>query len=714
MVGCFTWCPLNSKSKRVEPVQYMRGGVKELLSIAETIAAGVPVPLLSEFMKVAIGVLEAYLQKRVYSLSVIIIDKLKVGDSVDEDLQHRIKDLQSILNSISEDLNEIKDQRKWLLIFFRTLNKDKVEKCVVRINAAMEQFNVSHQIRVEELVNGILSKYNSLADGLAEIQKTISNASRPHSAPETLPRQDMPPPHRIFYGRQPFVDDIVHLLDDPQHRGVALGVIASLREKQTFHSEHLFWVPCVEAQSADMLRRILCTQLRVTTDSYDSLDPLIAELNASTERRLLLLDNFETPCPTALPHVSLLVTMTTVFPPSADVEWRNKELSPLDTAAASETFKKLYPDATDEKLDELLEAVGHIPLAIYLMAVEGQHSNASPGELLEQWGKTGTEMISKGLLKNMDRTISMSMNREIMKKNPKAFVLLAIVSMLPAGTTGDNLRWWAPQASLPTDIGTLRAWKLCDSKIFVRPTIQAYMFGQNRIPAEVQQQVHDACYKFRDLEALAKEETNIQGLLMQITTQDLSPHTVDALIAFSLYQLRTKPSTVVAQHALEVALAAKDDFRIAEAHESRRRFKDLPGGADRHRAGECRSLHHEADKLHVARGLLGLGHSFVFMEESAEDTLSAAKAIFEELNSLSLTKEALAKAEQTGDPDIICRLLQSWRSLEILGYNCAAKTDLPAARDAYEGARVHFVKIASRMGKDSEARCSYNLRKLEE
>jgi hypothetical protein len=39
--------------------QYMRGGAKELLSIAETIAAGVPVPLLSEFMKVAIGVLEA-------------------------------------------------------------------------------------------------------------------------------------------------------------------------------------------------------------------------------------------------------------------------------------------------------------------------------------------------------------------------------------------------------------------------------------------------------------------------------------------------------------------------------------------------------------------------------------------------------------------------------------------------------------------------------
>jgi tetratricopeptide (TPR) repeat protein len=279
----------------------------------------------------------------------------------------------------------------------------------------------------------------------------------------------------------------------------------------------------------------------------------------------------------------------------------------------------------------------------------------------------------------------------------------------------------------------------------------------------------------------------------------------------------------VAQHALEVALAAKDDFRIAEAYEclgkiaftldrfeeacqhfeeARRRFKDLPGGADRHRAGECsmqlaqtlmymgrsdsqiRPLvleaqadlsHHEADKLHVARGLLGLGDCLWYsLEEFAdsEDTLSAAKAIFEELNcpastaeclyliariygyrkeytkALSLTKEALAKAEQTGDPDIICRLLLVMamylihlshhdevfhiieralannralgspagiaQSLEILGYNCAAKMDLPAARDAYEGARVHFVKMVSaEMGKDGEARCSYNLRKLE-
>jgi tetratricopeptide (TPR) repeat protein len=244
-----------------------------------------------------------------------------------------------------------------------------------------------------------------------------------------------------------------------------------------------------------------------------------------------------------------------------------------------------------------------------------------------------------------------------------------------------------------------------------------------------------------------------------------------------------------------------DRFEEACQHfeEARRRFKDLPGGADRHRAGECsmqlaqtlmymgrsdsqiRPLvleaqadlsHHEADKLHVARGLLGLGHFLWYSrEESAEDTLSAAKAIFEELNcpastaeclyrmariygrrkeytkALSLIKEALAKAEPTGDPDIICRLLRIMarylihssfhaeafhiieralashralgdplgiaQSLEILGYNCTAKMDLPAARDAYEGARVHFVKIASRMGKDSEARCSYNLRKLE-
>jgi hypothetical protein len=35
-----------------------------------------------------------------------------------------------------------------------------------------------------------------------------------------------------------------------------------------------------------------------------------------------------------------------------------------------------------------------------------------------------------------------------MKRNPNAILLLAIISLLPAGTTKENLRWWAPELKM--------------------------------------------------------------------------------------------------------------------------------------------------------------------------------------------------------------------------------------------------------------------------
>ncbi|KAJ7248621.1 hypothetical protein B0H12DRAFT_1123479, partial [Mycena haematopus] len=78
------------------------------------------------------------------------------------------------------------------------------------------------------------------------------------------------------------------------------------------------------------------------------------------------------------------------------------------------------------------------------------------------------------------------------------------------------------------------------SHIFVRPTIQSYMSHKGRISTGVRDKVHDACYKFvlhhksipddhkfkGDLEALATEETNIQGLLMEIPVDAPRPNAV--------------------------------------------------------------------------------------------------------------------------------------------------------------------------------------------
>ncbi|KAJ6627964.1 hypothetical protein B0H10DRAFT_2210059 [Mycena sp. CBHHK59/15] len=757
MVGCISWCPrrANTKSKSAKEesshsdqdnqviptteLYVLRGGQK-LASVVEGLSGVIPVPFLAEFLKGVVVVLKACedaiaieenvkdLQKRVYSLSLAIIDTVPVGGGASEELKGRIKSLQSMLDGIVADLEEIKKQGRIILVTFRDINKDRVDKCVSRVNEALERFGISHQLRVEELLEKIMSNYRGMTTQLDRIEKTVKDIKQLHNAPDVLHRQDMPPKHRIFHGRDDFVHEVASLLTS-EHTSRVCITGAGGRGKTSVALA--FWVPCIEATTADLLRRTLYTQLRVTAESYDSLDSLINELDASKERRVLLLDNFETPWFSRdrdkvgdlllqlakLPHVALLVTMTSAFPPSKDVEWQHKDLLSLDVAAARDTFKDRYPSAADKpKLDELLESVGFEPLAITLLAASGDTSQASPEDLLEEWGKAGT-----GIITDMDRTISMSVNRENMRLNPEAGTLLAILSMLPAGTTGNSLRWWAPTlTSHSAAISTLRTAALVQqgdgglktSRIFVLPTIQSYMHQQNRIPDDVQNEVLGVCYKFvldhksipdddkykDDLAALVGEETNIQGLLMQTDAQGLRPNALDVLIAFSLYQLRTKPSTEVARHALNLAMASQDDRHVAEAHhclgkiylkldryddasehleKARSCFKSLPDGPDLLRAGECSmelsdtwiywgnksshqihplvleanaDLSHDGSEYHVARGLLGLGHFYrwsSYYRNRAVETLSIAKTTFEKLKCPASTSQCLFEMART-------------------------------------------------------------------
>ncbi|KAJ6528925.1 hypothetical protein B0H19DRAFT_1385088 [Mycena capillaripes] len=306
---------------------------------------------------------------------------------------------------------------------------------------------------------------------------------------------------------------------------------------------------------------------------------------------------------------------------------------------------------------------------------------------------------------------------------PDALPLLAVLSMLPAGTLGKNLKWWAlGLSSAAAAVDTLRTTALIEqddqpfatSRIFVRPTIQVYMARQSLISPDVREQVQFTCYRFvldhksgpddpsfkADVQALANEETNIQGLLMQITAQNIRPNALDALIAFSLYQSWTKPSTVVAAHALEVAKAICDDSQVAhpaaaarqvaEAHrclgrtllrldryeeacerfeEARHCFRTLPDEADLHSAGGCAMelvetwmylpeksghqsvveeahadlAHDPTQEYYVARGLLGFGHYLwsTFRENEALQKLSAAKTILAKLNCPSSSTECL-------------------------------------------------------------------------
>ncbi|KAJ7741632.1 hypothetical protein B0H16DRAFT_1377958 [Mycena metata] len=744
---------------------YMMSAGKQLAATLDNLASVIPVPFLADFVKVAIAVIEACedatvieesvkgLQKRVHRLALTIIDLVPNGEGTD--LQARIEDLRRTLNDIVKDLADLKQQSRFLLIFFRDINKERVNSCIDRVNAALEQFHVAHEIRAEELLDRITSYYSAVSKQLDKIEQTINDINKPHAAPSTVTIQDMPTMRKAFYGRESFIDDITSLLTNeaasrvcitgPGGMGktsLALAVMESAVVDRIFRKEYQFWVPCVEAKSVDLLRRILYTQLRITAESYDTLEPLIRELDASKDRRILVLDNFETAWLSGqdqdkvgdilarlakLPHITLLVTMTSAFPPTDDIEWQHRGLPSLDPAAARTSFKRIYPGVIDgPKLDELLDAIDHIPLAIVLMANVGKHSQASPDYLLEQWRKTGTDMMSRGSSQSMDRTISMSVNRPVVASNSEASTLLAILSMLPAGTTGRNLSWWAPSLSSHiAAIEVLRTAALVEqedgdfetSRIFVRPTVQAYMAQQDRISEDIREQVHRTCYryvlkheqnpdnaKFKDkLVALGSEQTNIQGLLMQVSVRNILPRALDALIGFSFYQLHTKPSTVLVSHALEVASEAEDLRHVAAAQhclgkilhrldrheearqhfeEARSYYKSLRDGPDRLLAGICsmsladtwarifddsqeiggKERHREvaleakaylsfdaSNKYQVARGLLAYGRFLHWTEESEEAlmTLQSAIVIFLKLDCPASTAECLAYIART-------------------------------------------------------------------
>ncbi|KAJ7119419.1 hypothetical protein C8R44DRAFT_788029 [Mycena epipterygia] len=642
---------------------YVRRGLMMAASGVEGVSDFIPVPGLGEFMRVIIAVLEACeevtaieetvkdLQDRVEDLAVLIIAEVPANKVISDDLRDKVKEFQAVLASILVDLTKIKDQNKILLLCFRDLNKDMVDKCAKRLDVALQRFDMAHKFRVEDVLKRIEINHSTIISWLTGVQNTVQQATSPHTAPSTVARYDIPPPPPVFFGRQHLVDSIVSLLASERPSRVCIsgtgGMGKTALARAVLHSpiikdrflEYRFWVSCIEADSPDLLRRSLYTQLRVTAESYDSLDPLIDELNSSDAPRLIILDYFGTP-PTGrdrdelrniltrlvdLKHVALLVTITSAMPPFTDVcRWQHYDLPPLDEVAARETFYHLYPSAPDVKLDDLLDAIGYIPLAITLMAANGQDLGASPEDLLREWKQAGTSMILE-----MDQTISLSMNRDIIRSTPDALTLLAILSVLPGVTSGRSLNVWAGTlTSCFAAIQTLRAAALigreqgefATSRIFVHPTVQSYVSRhEQKLMAAVRDQVHNACYAFvlahnsipddatykADVAALAQEETNIHGLLMQIDSETLCPGGLAALLAFCLYQLRTKPSTVLARRALGLAKEVGTPRQVAEAHQrlgeilcslghckeacpdlekARERFRLLP---DLHSAGEC-------------------------------------------------------------------------------------------------------------------------------
>ena len=470
---------------------------------------------------------------------------------------------------------------------------------------------------VADTMYKIDGKVDTLDMKFDQILKNVKEAAK-------FDRQEMPSKPAIFYGREGLVDKLAMLVSSelashmcllgPGGMGktsISLAIVESPLVQAKYPEERRVWVPCVEAISASLLLQVLYTSLRVKRQTESTMDDILYELKASKEPILLLLDNFETPWNTTdgskkqvdnvlhklnkLPHVSILITMRGSRPPTDDVTWHAETVPPTDKEACRRICLRVNSKWTrnDPHLDELLDALGCMPFAVTLMAHLGNETLSSPVDLLAEWQKTGTSMISPPGTpeSNMNRSICLSVDSNLVKNDPNALHLLAALALLPAGTTRRNLHYWTPSLeSESRAISILSRAALLQittnpknptsQTLFVLPVVQSFMLHHNRIPDDIQQQVRSACCqyvldhacRFRDasfkanVEALASEDTNIQSILVgDIESTGCDDQLVRALLAFIWYRRDTTPIIAVAEHTVNLARATGNNRYIAEA-----------------------------------------------------------------------------------------------------------------------------------------------------
>jgi hypothetical protein len=191
---------------------------------------------------------------------------------------------------------------------------------------------------------------------------------------DTVIRHQMPLKPGIFHGRDDLVEEIAQLLVEKEtahicllgpggmgKTSVSLAVVELPLVKEKFPGGNCVWVPCIEATSAPLLLEILYIQLQVPGDKQVSLEKIISHLNASQQRSLILLDNFETPWNAPgigtqkqiedilrqlaeLSHIAIFITMRGTNPPCSDaINWQSRNIEPTDEGACFRIYHDNNP-----------------------------------------------------------------------------------------------------------------------------------------------------------------------------------------------------------------------------------------------------------------------------------------------------------------------------------------------------------------------------------
>ncbi|KAJ7572675.1 hypothetical protein C8J56DRAFT_1174799 [Mycena floridula] len=378
----------------------------------------------------------------------------------------------------------------------------------------------------------------------------------------------------------------------------ALKVMAHPAMKQFYLRKNSLWVPCDEATSPEMFLHILYNSLALTKETHNTLEAILHELQQTSEPIILLLDNFETPwnAPgakgavarvlqdiTQFPHVALFVTMRATVAPCEEIEWEEMRIQTLDPAASHQLFVSIHPESRDDsKLSELLEMLGHMALAVKLMARYGKNTGQKVAQLISGYQVTGTSMLGSRQGSDPQNSVSvsicMSLESSLVKNELNAAILLQMIAMLPSGTSPETLQqWWAQNLeNLNGALRVLLEASLLERRTttyFVLPVIRSYLLDSAHFSNNIYDTMVNAACSFlqqyncitlgqqsfqNHMDARAIEEINLQSILLQTSESNV----IDVLYTLAWHQYHVRPRTEVIQHAVKLLQNVTDPNQL--------------------------------------------------------------------------------------------------------------------------------------------------------
>jgi tetratricopeptide (TPR) repeat protein len=223
-----------------------------------------------------------------------------------------------------------------------------------------------------------------------------------------------------------------------------------------------YFVRCAAATSRDSLLNAIALSLRLdlspTGQATDLETRIVSHLAGAPA--LLVLDNAETPWEadgggfedvlsrlTALPELALAASLRGAERPIGSA-WRAAiSLDLLAPAPARETFLAIAGEAhrSDPLLEALLASVGHLPLALVLLAAQAEGVPLS--NLWHRWQREKSRLLRRagGGTPATSLEVSISLSLDSPRLTPEARGLAALLALLPDGMAAEDLRAIEPE-----------------------------------------------------------------------------------------------------------------------------------------------------------------------------------------------------------------------------------------------------------------------------